>query len=113
MATLVDFLDRAAYIFTDDFPRDPDIQPQTFTAEQKQSFEQLAGRLEKAAEFSMKATEEVFRAVVAELGISADQLIHPTRMVLTGASVGPGLFETMAVLGKEKTVQRLKNAAIR
>lgn len=112
MATLTDFLERAAYIFTDDFPREPEIQQQHFSAEQKQSFARLADRLEQSTDFGVKTTEEVFRAVVAELGISADQLVHPTRMILTGASVGPGLFETMSVLGKEKTVRRLKAAVI-
>jgi len=31
-------------------------------------------------------------------------------VALTGSDVGPGLFETMVVLGKEKTVKRLAEA---
>ena len=34
-------------------------------------------------------------------------LVHPTRVALTGKRVGPGLFETMEVLGKDKVCQRL------
>jgi len=34
-------------------------------------------------------------------------LVHPTRIALTGRRIGPGLFETMEVLGKDKVCQRL------
>jgi len=34
-------------------------------------------------------------------------LVHPTRIALTGKRIGPGLFETMEVLGKDKVCQRL------
>jgi len=51
---------------------------------------------------------DIFREVVAELGVPMGEMVHPVRVALTGKSVGPGLFETMSILGKEKTVQRLK-----
>ncbi len=46
----------------------------------------------------------------AELGVSAGEIIHPTRLALSGRTMGPGLFELMAVLGKRKTLQRLERA---
>ena len=58
-------------------------------------------------EFNHKNAEEAFRGVVSELGIPAGDLVHPVRVALTGNTVGPGLFETMVVLGKEKTIRRL------
>jgi len=111
MATLTEFLDRAAYVFTDNFPVDPEVAAEVFSAEQKKNFQLLSERVERAGAFDFKTAEEIFRGLVAEMGISADQLVHPVRVILTGAKVGPGLFETMAVLGKEKTAQRLRNAA--
>jgi glutamyl-tRNA synthetase len=42
------------------------------------------------------------------MGLKTSDLVHPIRVALTGRAVGPGLFETMEVLGKEKTVKRLK-----
>mgnify|MGYP001584055502 CR=1 FL=1 len=55
----------------------------------------------------MENVEKEFRNLVAELGIKAADLVHPVRVALTGKSVGPGLFETIALLGKEKTLARL------
>lgn len=37
-------------------------------------------------------------------------VVHPTRVALTGKTVGPGLFELMAVLGPERCIRRLRRA---
>ncbi|MBX5437881.1 MAG: hypothetical protein IRZ33_11840, partial [Alicyclobacillaceae bacterium] len=37
--------------------------------------------------------------------------IHPTRLALTGVTVGPGLFDVMALLGRDECVSRLRRAA--
>ncbi len=111
MATLVEFMERAAYIFTDNFPVDQEAMRAALSSGHGGHFRTLSDRLEALGEFDVKATESAFRALVAELGIAAEELVHPVRVVLTGANVGPGLFETMAVLGKEKTVKRLRAAA--
>jgi glutamyl-tRNA synthetase len=40
--------------------------------------------------------------------IKAADLIHPTRVALTGKTVGPPLFDVIAVLGRDLTIKRLK-----
>ena len=40
------------------------------------------------------------------------KVIHPTRLALTGRTVSPGLFDAMLLLGKEKTLKRIKDAII-
>ena len=37
-------------------------------------------------------------------------MIHPTRLALTGRTVSPGMFDVMVLLGKERTIERLKKA---
>ena len=37
-------------------------------------------------------------------------VVHPTRVALTGKTVGPGLFELMSVLGPERMIRRLERA---
>jgi glutamyl-tRNA synthetase len=54
--------------------------------------------------------ETVVRSVASSLQIKAGKIIHPTRASLTGKKIGPGLFELMVFLGKEKNIQRLENA---
>ncbi|MEK7749320.1 MAG: hypothetical protein AAB269_04600 [Bacteroidota bacterium] len=36
--------------------------------------------------------------------------MHPTRLALSGRTVGPSLYEMMDLLGKETVVKRLRNA---
>ena len=54
--------------------------------------------------------EDAYRNLSAELGVSTGEIIHPTRLALSGRTMGPGLFELMAVLGKQKTLHRLERA---
>ncbi len=108
MATLADFCDWARFIFDDKLVFDADVQAQHLTKKMGQEFNALADRLSTLTDFNVKTTEEVFRAVVAELGLQAGDLVHPVRVALTGKAVGPGLFDTMALLGKDRTIKRLR-----
>jgi glutamyl-tRNA synthetase len=52
--------------------------------------------------------ERVLRETAYRLDIKAAILIHATRVAVTGQAVSPGLFEVLALLGKEKTLARLQ-----
>ncbi len=52
--------------------------------------------------------ERVLRETAYRLDIKASVLIHATRVALTGQAVSPGIFEVLALLGKEKTLARLR-----
>lgn len=67
----------------------------------------LIKRLEKITDFNHQEIEKEFRAAVDELGLKVKILVHPVRVALTGSKVGPGLFETMEVLGKKEVIARL------
>ncbi len=110
MSTLVDFLDWAAFALKDDFTLDAEAKAQHLSQDKSREFKLLAERLSSVSDFNIKTTEEAFRSLVEELGIKAGDLVHPVRVALTGKAVGPGLFDTMVVLGKEKTVTRLSRA---
>lgn len=42
--------------------------------------------------------------------MKAGKLIHPTRLALTGKTVGPSLFHLMEFVGKERTLARIEKA---
>jgi len=108
LPTLMDFLERADFLFLDKISIEKEAAEKYLTQDKSKEFALLAKKLDNLSIFDEKTTEKAFREVVAELGISSSELVHPVRVVLTGRAVGPGLFETMAVLGKEKTICRLK-----
>ncbi|WP_422448128.1 glutamate--tRNA ligase [Thermoanaerobacterium sp. DL9XJH110] len=70
-----------------------------------------AEALERLDEFTHESTEHAFRSLTESMGLKAAELIHPTRLAITGRTVGPGLFEIIVLLGKGETVKRMKKAA--
>jgi len=67
-------------------------------------------KLVKLTSFEEKAIEPLMRGFVEELGMKTGQIFMTLRVAVTGSRVSPGLFETMAVLGKQRTVKRLSEA---
>ncbi len=103
-----DLIDWAYFCFYDDFSYADDALP-ILERDLSKEIEVLIERLSKIDDFSCENIEREFRKTASDLNLKARDLVHPTRVALTGRKVGPGLFETMEVLGKEKVIQRLKN----
>lgn len=57
--------------------------------------------------------EAAVRSVAESRGVSAGEVIHRIRAAVTGRTVGPGLFETLTVLGRDRVLSRLEAAAHR
>jgi glutamyl-tRNA synthetase len=110
MNTLLDFLDWTDFIFNDQVRFEEGVKNKHLPQNMRREFDLLAERLSAISDFNVKTAEEAFRGVVAQLGIEAGVLVHPVRVALTGRAVGPGLFDTMVVLGQERTIRRLKEA---
>jgi glutamyl-tRNA synthetase len=70
-------------------------------------------RLEAVEKWDRDSIEGVLRAMLDERGIGAKQGLQPIRVAVTGSSISPPLFESMAVLGQELTVRRLEQALAR
>lgn len=60
--------------------------------------------------YDNETIEAAYRLVAERLGVSAGHLIHPTRLALTGRTVGPGLFDIMRLLGRERCLRRFDRA---
>jgi len=110
LTTLDDFLEWTDFVFIDQLTIDEESRAKHLSQDKSKEFNLLSERIEKIEPYSVDSVEKAFRSVVEELGIKASELVHPVRVALTGRAVGPGLFETMTVLGKEKTVERLLKA---
>jgi glutamyl-tRNA synthetase len=68
----------------------------------------LLKRFETIPSFSKQEWEEAFKALVEEEAIKMGQLAQPVRVALTGRTASPGLFEVMEVLGRDRTLARLR-----
>ncbi len=67
--------------------------------------------LANAPSFDVETVEKVYRDLIAELGgIKGGDIIHPTRLAISGRTVGPGLFDIISILGKETVIERMDKA---
>ena len=63
--------------------------------------------------FTAESIEAALRAVLDRLGLKPRQGFEPIRIAVTGSKISPGLFESIELLGREKTLARLSAAAAR
>jgi glutamyl/glutaminyl-tRNA synthetase len=71
----------------------------------------FADKLEELDGFSHEQIEDVCRKIAEERELKAAQIIHPTRVAISGKTKGAGLFEIMQVLGKDKVIERMRKAS--
>jgi glutamyl-tRNA synthetase len=107
MKTLRDLAKYGRYFFRDPERYDPNALKKYWEKETPGYLRRLRKVLEEVDVFSVENVEKATRELAAELGVPAAKLIHPTRIVLTGFAVSPGLFEMMEVLGKEVVIRRI------
>ncbi|MCE3230575.1 MAG: glutamyl-tRNA synthetase [Alphaproteobacteria bacterium] len=74
--------------------------------------EAVIARLKILPDFTESATEGVVREAAEALGQKLGNLAQPLRVLLTGSTVSPSIFEIMHVLGREETLKRLERTEI-
>jgi glutamyl-tRNA synthetase len=72
-----------------------------------------AAALEEAAAFDPGAVEAALSPLPERLGVKAGRLYQPIRVAITGTSVSPGIFESLSVLGKQASLERIGAAIAR
>ncbi len=108
--TLVEMAQGAAFYYRPVVEFDADAAGKFLTAEQRPLLQMLLERLEACADFSVAAIEEVFNGVMSETGLKLGKVAPPVRVALTGGTVSPSIYEVLAVLGRERSLQRLGRA---
>jgi len=108
--TLVELVDSARFYLSDDIQIDDKAAKKFLTADIFQPLSALIDKLLSLESFEESAIEQAFSAVLQEFGLSMGKLAQPVRAALTGSTVSPGIHEVIAVLGKERTLQRLRTA---
>ena len=72
---------------------------------------EAAAALERLGAFDSESIEGVLRPLASELGLKVGQLLGALRIAVTGQRVAPPLFETMEVLGRERSLTAISEAA--
>jgi glutamyl-tRNA synthetase len=66
--------------------------------------------LEGAEPFDVETVEQALRGVVDRLDVKPKEVFQPVRVAIAGTTVSPGIFESVAALGREETLARIDSA---
>ena len=102
--------EQVAWLFSESLDYDPESWTKVMVEGSADVLADAAGRLDVVDNWDPASIETALRSMLDELGINARQGLQPLRVAMTGSSVSPPLFESMAVLGRERTIDRLRAA---
>ena len=113
--TLAEVAGLAQFFFVDELDYEPEllIGEKMSRESASQALREAQRRLRPLTGFDADSLEGVLRPLAAELGLKTGQLFGALRVAVTGRTAAPPLFQTMAVLGKERCLRRIEAALAR
>jgi len=107
---LQDFITLSGYFFAFDYRYDAKAAAKQFTVEKADLLEELVNRFEGQAGFTHESVEATLSVLAEEKGVKRAELIHPTRLAVSGIPAGPSLYEMLVVLSQSVVVERMRRA---
>ena len=113
MTTLVESVDMLGFLFVDDasFERDPGDAGRLLDEDGRRVVKTAYDALADLATWETASIEEALRGSLVEgLGLKPRNAFGPVRVAVTGRRVSPPLFESLELLGRERSLTRLGSA---
>jgi glutamyl-tRNA synthetase len=109
--TLKDFSEQGRAYFSDDFDFEETAVNKNLRKDPrlKELLPALAAELEKVTDFNAATAEAALRKFAEQADVKAGLLINGSRTMLTGQAVGPSMFEVFEILGRQRSVERLRS----
>ena len=108
--TLVELLDGAGFIFAHR-PLAMDAKAAELVAAGRTHIAAVLPRLDALENWNVITTDTTVRAYAESVGAKLGQVAQPLRAALTGRATSPGIFDVLEVLGKEESLERLRDQA--
>ena len=112
--TYADIPANCVWFFAEEYPFDEKAVNKRLHAEGVPALlDEVAAAIEAAPDFTVESLEALVRAMGEAKGCGLGGLVHPIRVAVSGRGEGPGLFETLWLLGRDRTLRRLRGVAQR
>lgn len=79
-----------------------------FNDEGKNRVTEIAQKLEDQKDWSVEALKKLFNQIMEEKGLGLGKLASPIRLALSGKKISPGVFDMLHIMGKEKSLKRIR-----
>ena len=108
--TLADFWPLAGFLF-DGPADDPKAFDKVIGADGgREALVAARSALSELEPFNADSVEGALREIVERLGVKPGQVFQPVRVAIAGTTVSPGIFESVALLGRDRTVELIDRA---
>jgi glutamyl-tRNA synthetase len=109
--TLAEAVSLADFFLLPNLEYDPALLTSKLQREKaRNALETTLESLEKLSDFSVEGLEKLLRPLAEKLGLGTGPYFGLIRVAVTGRTAAPPLFQTMAILGKERCLERLERA---
>ena len=109
MQTLADFWPLAAFL-VEPQPIDEAAWARVMRNGAPEALRSAREALAPVDPFDQAAVEAALRGVVERLGVKPKEVFQPIRVAIAGGTVSPGIFESVATLGKDEALTRIDSA---
>jgi glutamyl-tRNA synthetase len=110
--TFKDIIEGAAFIFADRPIALDAAAAASLDAAARQTLAGLGPVLASVTEWTAAATEQALKAHAEAQGVKFGKVAQPLRAALTGRTTSPGIFDVLAVLGREESLARIADQAL-
>jgi len=110
--TIVELIDSANFIFAD---RPLELEPKAaavLTPDTRKLIGELRSALETVSPWAADTAEAAMRTFAETKNLKLGAIAQPLRVALTGRTTSPGIFDVLAVLGKQTCLDRLKDQSL-
>jgi glutamyl-tRNA synthetase len=109
--TLLELLDGAHFLFADRPLALDDKAAALLTPEARTTLAELAQALAALDSWTAETTEQAVRALAERKGQKLGSVAQPMRVALTGRTTSPGIFDVLVALGRNESLERLRDQA--
>lgn len=106
--TLKELANAMRYYLLDYVDIEPKAKDKYINSETIPILKEVTEKLTALEEFTQDRIEKIFMDMVNEKGFKLGQVAQPVRVIMTGSTVSPGIYEVLEIVGKEKTLKRLR-----
>ena len=110
VAFIKEIPEKGFYFFEEPEKYDEEVVKKRWKPDSAGYLKLLSGEFSKLNDPSKEDFENVLRQTAENLGTGTGKLIHPLRLAVSGVGGGPGVFDILYIIGKEKTINRLNKA---
>lgn len=108
--TLDELAGNSSFYFSDEVIFDENAAKKWLDDKGKKALKKIRSEIEKSSSLTVEDLEEAFGHILEATGQKMLELAQPCRVALTGSTASPSIYEVMAVLGKEKVLERINRA---